>query len=396
MLVTEPDSDPAQPSPFRPGFNAPPLVFAGRDEVLLETTRRLAAIKAGQPTPSPLVLVGARGVGKTVMLGEIAERSGSWPRVHVEARDGSDFSEMLLVRIERAADALRGRRSRRRRERFRVSGGEVEAGLPVVRGRVRIDREVSKIGPLEIEDRLGDLAELAVRAGSGVVFTLDELQEASRTAMKTFAAAIQAGVPQSWPFLVVGAGLLSIRQPQRLTTYFERGEWRELGALDATATYVALEQPAADAGRPFQRPAADLLASASGGYPFAIQVYGDCAWRVSEGERHITLAAAERALVDGALRLDSSLYAQRWADAAPLEREYLGAMAAAIVHEGSVTGAEVARRLGRTPKQLSYLRSRLLEKGTVVSDGRSLQFVVPGLAAYVLRRGDRDAQKESS
>lgn len=391
--MSDPDREPPQLSPFRPGFNEPPQVLAGRDEVLLDATRRVASIKAGQPTPSPLVLVGARGVGKTVLLGEIAARTDPakpWPRVHVEARDGADFAEMLLVRIERTADALRGKRSRRRRERFRVSGGEVEAGLPVARGRVRIDRQDAAIGPLEIEDRLADLARLASAADSGVVITFDELQEASRTSLKAVASAIQAGVPQAWPLLVVAAGLMSIRQPQRLTTYFERGDWRELGALDATATHLALEQPAADAGRPFERQAAELLATASGGYPFAVQIYGDCAWLASEGEGQITVAAAEQALHDGARRLHSSLYAQRWADAAPREREYLTAMAAAILENGSVTGAEVARRLGRTAKQVSYLRDRLLEKGTLVSDGRQLQFVVPGFATYANRENSGD------
>lgn len=382
-------------SPYRPGFNAPPPVLAGRDEILLEVTRRLATIKAGQPTPSPLILVGGRGVGKTVVLGEIAQRTdpaNPWPRVHVEAVEGADFSEMLLVRIERAAEALRGRRQRRRRDRFRVSGGELEAGLPIARGRVRIDRETSAPGPLEIEDRLAELAELARSAQTGVAITFDELQEAERASLSAFAAAMQAGVPQAWPFLVVAAGLVSIRNPKRLTTYFERGEWRELKALDRTATHIALERPAADAGRPFQRRAAELIAQASGGYPFAIQIYGDCVWRRTDGQPQITAADAKGALADGALRLDSSLYAQRWAEAAPLERQYLGAMAAAILEHGSVTGSEVARRLGRTAKQVSYLRARLLEKGTIVSDGQQLHFVVPGFAAYVARQRVPDSQ----
>jgi hypothetical protein len=52
-----------------------------------------------------------------------------------------------------------------------------------------------------------------------------------------------------------------------------------------------------------------------------------------------------------------------------------------------VTGADVARHLGEGTRDVSYLRDRLLKKGTLFSRGRALQFVTPGMGEWVLRQG---------
>ena len=44
----------------------------------------------------------------------------------------------------------------------------------------------------------------------------------------------------------------------------------------------------------------------------------------------------------------------------------------------------VAERLGKTPKAVSYLRDRLIQKGTIFAEGRVLRFAVPGFADWLL------------
>ena len=61
-----------QPNPYRPGFNQAPDVLVGRDEVLAAAREALDVAALDGRTPRPLVLVGSRGVGKTVLLGQIA------------------------------------------------------------------------------------------------------------------------------------------------------------------------------------------------------------------------------------------------------------------------------------------------------------------------------------
>ncbi|MFK5644980.1 AAA family ATPase [Ornithinimicrobium sp. LYQ121] len=60
------------PNPYRPGFNQAPARLVGRDAILAAAAEALEIAAFDGRTPRPLLLVGPRGVGKTVLLGEIA------------------------------------------------------------------------------------------------------------------------------------------------------------------------------------------------------------------------------------------------------------------------------------------------------------------------------------
>ena len=57
-------------NPFSPGAGTPPPELAGRDELLSAARVAIARARAGRPAKSK-ILVGLRGVGKTVLLERI-------------------------------------------------------------------------------------------------------------------------------------------------------------------------------------------------------------------------------------------------------------------------------------------------------------------------------------
>jgi hypothetical protein len=132
--------------------------------------------------------------------------------------------------------------------------------------------------------------------------------------------------------------------------------------------------------------AAILLAEASGGYPYAIQLYGHHAWRAANGHDRIDLAAAQAALPRAQRELESGLYAARWSAASTAQKRYLTAVAAVTATATPTTGREIADQLGRTPKQLSSVRDDLIKAGTLTVEGDELRFTIPGMSAYVLAR----------
>ncbi len=76
-------------NPFAPGAGAPPPELAGRDEVIEAARIALHRIRAGRPEKSQMLL-GLRGVGKTVLLnriGDMAEDIG-YHLVALEAPEG--------------------------------------------------------------------------------------------------------------------------------------------------------------------------------------------------------------------------------------------------------------------------------------------------------------------
>ena len=90
-------------NPFAPGAGTPPPELAGRDE-LCETVRiALARVRLGLPTKSVL-MVGLRGVGKTVLLDRMrddAEATGI-QTVRVEAPETRSLPALLAPQLRQA------------------------------------------------------------------------------------------------------------------------------------------------------------------------------------------------------------------------------------------------------------------------------------------------------
>lgn len=261
-------------SPYRPGFSMPPAVLAGRDEILEDVDDAIATAALDNRMPTPIVLVGARGVGKTVLLEETAQRAGAtygWPWLRVEMTDSTPFTPTLLSGAAQIQSLITQDRPR---DRFKASDATFRAGLPGVGAEVHVTRESAPVGEDPLDLRLGllGLAEVASEHHTGVVITFDELQLVDRAEMGRLGAALQLGISQQWPFVVAFAGLDAVRQPGLLPTYFERANWHTLDVLDEQSAARALAGPAEAAGRPFdpmpsphsrERPAATRSRSSS-------------------------------------------------------------------------------------------------------------------------------------
>ena len=90
-------------NPFAPGAGTPPPELAGRDE-FRETVRVvIARVKAGLPTKSVL-MIGLRGVGKTVLLDRMrddAEANGAFT-IRIEAPEGRSLPALLAPELRGA------------------------------------------------------------------------------------------------------------------------------------------------------------------------------------------------------------------------------------------------------------------------------------------------------
>lgn len=374
--------------PYAPGFGSRPPVLVARERVLDDVVR---STRRGTGS---LVLVAPRGLGKTVLLAEAAERVGlnyGWPRVRLEMTSSGDPQRQFVAEAGRVYNELAETTIGDRPRLSQLTLGGSLAGFGATASLTWSEQDTARE---TATNALRRLVAKAALGGTGVIVTLDELQVVSKARLEPLSAAFQLAAEERWPVVAIAAGLPSLRRKGQLPTYFERASWHELSMLTPDETLEALVLPAQRVGRSFEARAARMVAYESGGYPFAVQVLGSSTWRAAGERGEIDVEAAEAGLDNGLAELDRGIHSSRWEQATPKEQSYLLALATLGAGQGIVTSAMVAEHLGSTPRQLSWVRDALIQQGTLDPAPRSaLRFAVPSFAAYVLRQHETTDQK---
>ena len=90
-------------NPYSPGAGSPPPELAGRDELREQVRVAIARIRRGNPAKS-ILLVGLRGVGKTVLLEKMrldAEKTGIHT-LRIEAPENRSLPALLAPQLRLA------------------------------------------------------------------------------------------------------------------------------------------------------------------------------------------------------------------------------------------------------------------------------------------------------
>ncbi|GGU19606.1 ATP-binding protein [Lentzea flava] len=392
-------------NPFAPGAGQRPPELAGRDKEVGAFEVVLERVARGRPERS-LVLTGLRGVGKTVLLGELRSMAvkRGWGAGKVEARPDADLRRPLSAALHRAIRDLAVRH--RAPDRVEAILGVLKAfalraapdgaklrdrwqpGIDVPAASGRADS-----GDIEIDlvELFTDVAELAQDVGTGVALLIDEMQDLKPDDISALCAACHELSQLGAPLVVVGAGLphlpavlsASKSYSERLFRYVRIDRLSREDADRAVLAPVERE----DAG--ITDEALDALFDASGGYPYFIQAYGKAAWDAAPADP-ISALDVSVAAPEADAELAVGFFGSRYERATPAEREYLRAMAELTDgKDAGVNTAQVAEHLGRKPSSLSPARDSLIKKGLVYSAERGqIAFTVPHFGRFLLGRED--------
>lgn len=379
-------------NPFAPGAGAPPPALAGRDEIVTAADVALHRIKDGRPEKSQMLL-GLRGVGKTVLLnriGQIAEELG-YLVIKLEAPEGQRLAAYLapalkstlirLSRTEKAKDlaskalgALRGFAGA-----FKVSIGEVQVEVT--------EPPTADSGNLEV-----DLPELlisvakAARAGDAcVAILIDEIQYLTEEDLRALIVAFHMISQGGLPVVLFGAGLPQVAGlAGEAKSYAERlFDYPAVGPLSDAAAKEAIEAPLKAEGASINADALERIVAVTRGYPYFLQEWGKHVWRVTDGPP-IDSGDVEQASREATAALDKNFFRVRFDRLTPREQDYLRAMAE--LGSGLHRSGEIAKVLGRKVESLGPLRTGLIKKGMIWSPSHGdTAFTVPLFDEFMKR-----------
>ena len=363
-------------NPFAPGAGTPPPALAGRQHISQKMKLCLGRLRIGRPAKS-LMLIGLRGVGKTVLLDRMlkdAEADGIIT-IRIEAPEGRSLPAMLapqlrlallkLNRIAKAADtAVRGLKALAGfASKLKVTFNDIEVGFDY-------DPEPGLADNGDLEGDLAMLLEqvgLAAQAAETVVaIYIDELQYVEEPQLAALISALHRCSQQQLPLTVIGAGLPQLRAKMGdAKSYSERlFDFPEIGPLSAMDAAEAIVNPILAEGVAIDASAVEQIIAETKGYPYFLQEWGKHAWDIAL-QSPISLGDIESASRQAIATLDESFFRVRFDRLTPKEKQYLRAMAE--LGPGPHRSGDIAAELERETSSLGPIRSNLIGKGMIWS-----------------------------
>lgn len=382
-------------NPYNPGAGTPPPELAGRDELREKVRICIERLRIGNSAKS-LILVGLRGVGKTVLLDRMrsdAEGTGI-QTLRIEAPENKSLPAMLapelrkaLLRMSTIASAQEvSQRALRALAGFakglKLKFADIEVGFDY-------EPEPGLADNGELESDLTALliqtGEAAKAAGTVMVMFIDELQYVKEREFAALIAALHRCAHLRLPITLVGAGL-----PQLLAlageakSYSERlFEYPQVDKLNTPAALDALRKPAQQLSVDYTADAAMAIVEKTQGYPYFLQEWGKHTWDLATTSP-ITLDVVNTATQLTIAGLDESFFKVRLERTTPSERRYLRAMA--DLGPGPHRSGDIANQLLKTVSTQAPVRSSLIRKGIVWSPTHGdTAFTVPLFHEYLLR-----------
>jgi hypothetical protein len=376
-------------NPYTPGAGTRPSELAGRDQEIESFRILLARLRAGRADQSQII-IGLRGVGKTVLLNTFEDyaESAGYLTAFRELTQESSLSELLAKDVQRLLRELK--LSKKIADTVRTGLSGLSAFKLTDPGGFELSIDLKKLQEQHLTD---DFTELFLQLGraarekkAGIALFLDELQFVEEAEFRALISALHRTMQKQLPLTLAAAGLPQIPGlAGEARSYTERlFRFPYIGALEDTAARAALVVPAEREGAAFEPDAVTRTLELTQAYPFYLQEFGKHIWNLAPASP-ITRADVDRAGPRAEEALDRGLYEVRIQRATLKERKYLRAMAE--LGAGPYKAGAVAKAMGTTTTTLSTIRQKLLERGLIYAteDYGYVDFTVPRFDEFMRR-----------
>ncbi|GAA1863190.1 ATP-binding protein [Paeniglutamicibacter psychrophenolicus] len=361
---------PGTQNPFRPTFGRTPPELIDRDGTLEEFEYGLH-IRSGV-LGLLSIITGARGVGKTVMLNEAQDlaREQGWAVISETSTEG------FLARIADAALLI---------DQELGDGPPARKVVSFTAGGFGLGTQLPRERQVEFRNLGARLLQRLDAHGTGLLITLDEIQDANRGELLQLAAVLQHWVREGLPVGFVCAGLpaaVSDILDEGVATFLRRADRIDLHSVAIRDVHDSYARQFSKAGISLPEGFLEEAATSTLGYPFLVQLVGYFLWKEAErGAGVVDLASARRAVAIALKRNVRMVVGPAIAKVSERDMDYLRAMS---VDPGPSSTAMVAERMKASLQLASNYRARLIEAGLIETAGRGeVTYSIPGLREHL-------------
>jgi hypothetical protein len=357
-------------NPFKPTAGARPPLLIGRADMRQDFAE---SIENGPGAPGLLsIFTGPRGIGKTVMLGEIEDEAleHGWVVISETATAGliTRIASAVRSAAEELGDGPAGRR---------ITG--------VTLGVVRVDTQLPPVPEIHWRRQITELLVKLSAQDTGLLISIDEIHAVDRTELSEIAAVVQHLIRESLPIGLVLAGLPKAVEDllnEGVSTFLRRAEKYDLHRTSIDEVAEAFRDTFSESGVSISDRHLRQLAEATGGYPFLIQLVGYHVWSQA---RHSGATVTDQALAAGIQkarrRMGATVLQSAYSALSDVDQSYLLAMAE---DDGPSSTTTIAERLGVNLVYGGQYRLRLLAAGVIETTSRGyVDFAVPTFREFL-------------
>jgi hypothetical protein len=358
-------------NPFLPTFGNKPMVLVGREDILQQLEDGLHRVP-GYPTRASMIL-GQRGMGKTALLLELAERAEKAGFVAARVTANERMNRDILQSIQ-----SHGARFIKKTQR-KISG--LTTGALGFSFGLTFNEETDRQYGFRVKIEL--LCDELAKRNKGIFILVDEVLSTSAE-MRELASTYQHLVGEGRNVGIAMAGLpqaISSVLNDDVLTFLNRAYRIELGPLNIASIRQFYYQTLRARGKEISPESLLALSEATVGYPFLFQLIGFNLLNYIGDETLVTDDVVRMAIADSREALAAAVYAPVLKSLSDNDMNFLYAMSE---DEGVSKLADIQSRLKKPNSQIQPYRLRLIAAGVIASPRRGeLEFCVPYFKEYL-------------
>ena len=357
---------------FSPSFGNRPSQLVGRDREISSVIEGLKSIPGSRDRAT--IILGQRGMGKTVLLLELAERAKKENYIVASPTIVSeDMLERVIEKIQTEGEKLLKDR------KTKVSGGNI--GFLGFSAGLQFDRDGEEAKSFTY--KITKLTEALNKEGKGVLILIDELQ-ANNTGLKQLIIAYQEMVGAGLDVAIAFAGLpgaVSKVLNDKVLTFLNRANKIPLERLD-NGDIDAYFMHAFDAmGIELSAEQRDTAVKATNGSPYMMQLVGYYIAKYAIAEGQLAKKEFEAALKTAEEVFVNDICGTTLNSLSDKDIVFLKAM---MSDGGTSRIADISKRMNVSNEYAQRYKNRLIEAGVIVQPRRGeVRYDIPFLADYL-------------